>query len=187
MIIWQMLSLILNFRSKLEFDSFHESILLSSKFFFFAFQYNVANCFITFSAHCTHCRQICYCYRYCFFSFFSDKTSYQKKDDVSVQARQIKSQLESKRERWKSFDQLYVCIKSCFNHLRVIIGWIVLLLILINFFIIILTIKRLIPCFTGRGSEAVAGTVAGAGTGGGGGLEEPVPRVLAMPWRWNCP
>ena len=36
------------------------------------------------------------------------------------------------------------------------------------FFIIILTIKRLIPCFTGRGGGAVAGTVAGAGTGGGG-------------------
>ena len=70
MIIWQMLSLILNFRSKLEFDSFHEKYIAIEQVFFFAFQYNVANCFITFSAHCTHCRQICYCYRYCFFSFF---------------------------------------------------------------------------------------------------------------------
>ena len=133
MIIWQMLSLILNFRSKLEFDSFHEKYIAIEQVFF-AFRYNVANCFITFSAHSIHCRQICYCYCYWFLFFFSDKTSYQKKDDVSVQARQIKSQLESKRERWKSFNQLYVCIKSCFNHLRVIIGWIVLLLILINFF-----------------------------------------------------
>ena len=70
MIIWQMLSLILNFRSKLEFDSFHEKYIAIEQVFFFAFQYNVANCFITFSAHSTHCRQICYCYRYCFFSFF---------------------------------------------------------------------------------------------------------------------
>ena len=157
-----MLSLILNFRSKLDFDSFHEEYIAIEQVFF-AFRYNVANCFITFSAHSIHCRQICYCYCYWFF-FFSDKTSYEKKDDVSVQASQIKSQLESKRERWKSFDQLYVCIKSCFNHLRVIIGWIVLLLILINFFIIILTIKRLISCFTGRG-----------GGGGGGGADRRVP------------
>ena len=35
MIIWQMLSLILNFRSKLEFDSFHEKYIAIEQVFFF--------------------------------------------------------------------------------------------------------------------------------------------------------